>query len=843
MNLAQNDSDSDDGLDLSSISIVSAPAHGSVVVNANGTVDYNHDGGDTLSDTFSYTIKDYSAAVSNTATVTMTINAAVIPNEIPLAVNDAFTVDNASSTVLNLAQNDSDSDDGLDLSSISIVSAPANGSLVVTSTGTVEYNHDGSNTLTDEFSYTIEDNSAALSNTATVRITILPVVTTTNVKTGLYDSSVVEGADNLEFVVTLLTASSETVSIDFHTENGNAVAATDYTASSGTLIFSPGEKRKFVSVPVLVNPAATTLSSRNMFLVLDNPQHADIVEDTATGTIIDRDSITTDSAYDHNWSQIGEFTNAATCGATCHKASNPTLTYSGKDISPGTQWKHSVMANAFADPYWQAAVEDEVNSFPHLSGLIEDTCTRCHAPMGSTHAHDNDLNLDIDGHYRFDTAQTEMHSRAGVSCTVCHQIDAGNLGTASSFSGGFTIISDPSNTDYKKIYGQYGSPTGNNMFTQTGHKPTEGAHISQSTLCATCHTLYTPTLDPQTGIPTGNSFLEQGPYLEWQNSVFATGQAQEAQCQDCHMAEPEAGYTTAISLQPRSAPNRTPYAQHTLPGGNAHLLEILRDYRGELGLEASTSVSGFNNQISETRNFLNSATSIAISAPSQIDNNLQFAIEITNHAGHKMPSAYPSRRMWLQVTVKDKDANIIFESGKPDDRGYISTDEMRLKADCMSAHKLEGFDSQLCYEQHRDVINDQSQVAIYETVLGDVNNQITHTLLQGSSYLKDNRIPPSGFTSSKAATIETQTIPAGVTGDNDFNCVNSAEGCGADTVHYQVNITAQNGPYSVESRLLYQSTQPGFVDGMHNDGERINRFKVMYDAVPPSVEILAIASR
>ena len=78
-------------------------------------------------------------------------------------------------------------------------------------------------------------------------------------------------------------------------------------------------------------------------------------------------------------------------------------------------------------------------------------------------------------------------------------------------------------------------------------------------------------------------------------------------------------------------------------------------------------------------------------------------------------------------------------------------------------------------------------------------------------------------------------------GDNDFNCVvpDAAEGCGADTVHYQVNIEGQSGPYTVDTKLLYQATQPGFVDGMHNVGDRVNRFKVMYDAVPPSVEELA----
>ena len=157
-------------------------------------------------------------------------------------------------------------------------------------------------------------------------------------------------------------------------------------------------------------------------------------------------------------------------------------------------------------------------------------------------------------------------------------------------------------------------------------------------------------------------------------------------------------------------------------------------------------------------------------------------------------------------------------------------------------NKLDGFDSSLCYEPHRDVITDATQVAIYETVLGDVNGSITHTLLRGARYLKDNRIPPVGFTNSKAATIEVQTIPSGVAGDGDFNCVAAAEGCGADSVHYQVDISGEAGPYAVETHLLYQATQPGFVDGMHTTGDRVNRYKVMYDAVPPSVEVLATAT-
>ena len=761
-------------------------------------------------------------------------------NALPVAVDDAYTVDQGSTTVLNIAANDSDADDGLDPASITVLVAPANGAVTINADGTVAYAHDVSTTTADAFSYTIRDNSGAVSNTASVAITISPVGSPA-VDASIYGSTVVEGAANLEFVVSLESASTATVSVDYATADGTAVAGSDYAAASGTVQFAPGETRKFVSVTVLNNPAAPTGTSKQMEILLANPQNAALAVDAATGTIIDKDAMSTDAAFVDTWGQQGAFTDAATCSASCHTSDGVSMTFSTQDISPGAQWQHSVMAQAFNDPYWQAAVEDEVGSFPQLDGFIEDTCTKCHAPMGRTHAHQTNTNLDINGFYRFDTAKSENHAREGVSCTLCHQIDEANLGTAGSFSGRYAVA-DSTDPDYKRIYGPYENPTGGNMSRQTGHQPTHGTHVKGSALCATCHTLYTPAIDPDTGMPSGIEFLEQGPYLEWQNSLYATGQAREAQCQDCHMPEPVAGYATAISLSPSNAPERTPYGQHTLIGGNAHLLEILRDYRGELGISGSTSVPGFDEQIAQTRSFLNSAAAVAVSAPQQVGSNLEFDVLVTNNAGHKLPSSYPSRRTWLHVTVRDNGGNVIFESGRPDARGYLSTDAARLKADCMSQEKLEGFDSSVCFEPHRDVIDDPSQVAIYETVLGDINGTITHTLLQAAQYLKDNRIPPAGFTSATAATIESQTVPSGVDGDGDFNCVGSGEGCGADTVHYRVDITGSNGPYTVATRLLYQATQPAFVDGMHTTGDRVNRFKVMYDAVPPSVEVLATAT-
>ena len=95
-----------------------------------------------------------------------------VGNELPVAVNDAFNVQQGVTSNLDVAANDSDADDGLDLASISIIASPVNGSVSPNPDGTVTYIHNGTATLTDAFSYAIRDNSGAISTTATVSLTV-----------------------------------------------------------------------------------------------------------------------------------------------------------------------------------------------------------------------------------------------------------------------------------------------------------------------------------------------------------------------------------------------------------------------------------------------------------------------------------------------------------------------------------------------------------------------------------------------------------------------------------------------------------------------------------------------
>jgi hypothetical protein len=447
-------------------------------------------------------------------------------------------------------------------------------------------------------------------------------------------------------------------------------------------------------------------------------------------------------------------------------------TSDGADVSIGYAWRASMMANSARDPYWHAAVRREVMDHPEAQAAIEDKCSTCHMPM-----------------HRFTQAQKGAQGRVfenvadlvrapdapaadGVSCTVCHQIQPGNFGDPSSYEGGFQIDTTAP-PERRVIYGPHTVDAGRRRIMQSATRlvPGESTHLRASEMCATCHTLFTQALD-EAGNAVGE-LAEQVPYLEWAHSAYRETHS----CQSCHM--PELAEETAISSvlgEPRPQ-----FSEHVFLGGNTFMLGLLNKHRGELGVQALPQE--FETLIQRTRAHLATSTArLAIESARVTGRNLVVDLGVSNLAGHKLPTAYPSRRVWLHVTVTDSAGRVVFESGAPLEDGSIAGNDN----DSDSAR----------YEPHYDAIESADQVQIYESILVDARDRVTTGLLMGVRYAKDNRILPAGF--DKASAGHDIAVQGAAVNDEDF-------AGGGDRVQYRIPLTDDSGSVTFKARLLYQA--------------------------------------
>jgi hypothetical protein len=315
------------------------------------------------------------------------------------------------------------------------------------------------------------------------------------------------------------------------------------------------------------------------------------------------------------------------------------------------------------------------------------------------------------------------------------------------------------------------------MQSSVGYLPVHGPHIEEAGLCATCHTLFTPTLDAQGDVV--GEFPEQVPFLEWEHSDFGDGVGEDRTCQGCHM--PVAGGAVASSIVPGDLDPRAPFYQHHFVGGNVVMLRLLRDNIEDLGLTASTEQ--FEATIARTEALLQNDTA-GLSVAGAVSNAdlLELLVEVASQVGHKFPTGFPARQAWVHLTVTDGDGVTVFESGAPHGDGSIAGNAADEDA--------------TLFEPHYDVITSADQVQIYEGIMLDSDGAVTNTLLRAATYAKDNRLLPMGFDKETAG--EATAVRGEARTDGNFVG-------GADQVAYQVDVSGFAGPFTVEVELLYQS--------------------------------------
>ena len=221
---------------------------------------------------------------------------------------------------------------------------------------------------------------------------------------------------------------------------------------------------------------------------------------------------------------------------------------------------------------------------------------------------------------------------------------------------------------------------------------------------------------------------------------------------------------------------RSPFGMHHLAGANVFMLKILKNNSVELGLTASSVL--MDSTISRaTRMLQDRSLAITLSEEERTEDTIFVNLKLNNLAGHKFPSGYPSRRVFVSLLVKNETGDTLFYSGKMDGDYQLIQEDMP-------------------FEMHHDLINDEGQVQLYEIVMGDVNGDLTTVLLRADHQLKDNRLPPAGFTEQHNS-YDTVPIIGTAQNDPDFNKINGNQGSGFDIIHYHIPSLGNTGSLNI----------------------------------------------
>jgi hypothetical protein len=339
------------------------------------------------------------------------------------------------------------------------------------------------------------------------------------------------------------------------------------------------------------------------------------------------------------------------------------------------------------------------------------------------------------------------------------------------------------------------------MTSSGGFVPIQSAHVQQAELCATCHTLYTQALGPQ-GQVVGE-LPEQVPYQEWLHSAYKDART----CQSCHMpAVSEPAPITRVFGDPRE-----PFARHVFAGGNFFVQHLLDRFRGDLDVGALPQELDAA-RVRTVDQLKTLAASVAIAGVELRGDRLEATVTVRNAAGHKLPTAYPSRRAWLHVTVTDGNGRTVFESGALEANGSIRDNDNDEDAGR--------------FEPHYSEITSPGQVQIYEAVMADGSGRPTTGLLSAVRFVKDNRLLPAGF--DKGTADKDVAVQGDAARDAGFDD-------SGHRIRYAVNVDTAAAPFRVNVELWYQPIAYRWAQNLKSyDAFEPKRFVGYYEALAAS---------
>ncbi|MBK8233659.1 MAG: T9SS type A sorting domain-containing protein [Candidatus Eisenbacteria bacterium] len=477
----------------------------------------------------------------------------------------------------------------------------------------------------------------------------------------------------------------------------------------------------------------------------------------------------------------GNFSDRAVC-AGCHGGFAPAT-------EPDWNFQGSMMAQAARDPLFLACLDVAEQDAPGAGDL----CLRCHTPGGWLSGRSNPT----DG-----SALTAV-DRDGVGCDPCHRIvdplyqpgvspaeDQALLaalppGDAPPGYAGGMFVEDPQN----RRRGPFND-------TVAPHAVLASPFHRSSDLCGTCHDVSNPAftragdldyvpgpLDAQaTSFDSATLFPLERTYSEWKNSTFNSPAGVYlpdfagnkpggfvSACQDCHMRDVIGKGCTASN-----APIRQDLPLHDLQGGNTWMPGIIGQLWGEEVDPAALAEGALRAQA-----MLELAADLDVALAGS-GGSLEAVVTVTNRTGHKLPSGYPEgRRIWLEVTARDGGGVTVYQSGV-----YVTaTGELIHDPDLTVYEAKLGVSPALA------------------GVLGIGGGPSFHFALN-DTIVKDNRIPPLGFTNAAFSAFGGRPVDPEQPGER------YPDGQNWDVATYPLPSAATE----LTVRLLYQTTSKEYVE-------------------------------